>query len=164
MTCYIQEQETRRLGIIDGVNRGLASSKIAANLDVPLWVVKKDLRRMQHNRDSELKQAYSNAKEKTQEKKQLTANLPDKRFQRMTGMTFKEKNFNNMISFYGPELRNILKAENEGDAIQDLPTSVKKTLKRNGIISNKWKITQITANARTCLTGKPSVNQKPVQE
>jgi len=158
MTSNIQEQETRRIYIIDGINKGFGYSKIATKLDVPIWVIKVDLKRMRRNRDSGLKQAYSNAKEQLRVKKQTIANLPGERFQRMTGMSFKEKTFSNMMSFYEPELRNILKAESEGDAIRDLPASVKKTLKRNGIISNKWKIPQITAYARTCLTGKPSVN------
>jgi len=158
MTTNIQEQETRRIDIIDGINKGFGYSKIATKLDVPLWIVKKDLRRMRRYRDSELKQAYSNAKEQVQVKKQLIDSLPGERFHSMTGMTFKEKTFSNMMSFYGPELRKILKAESEGDAIRDLPASVKKTLKRNGIITNKWKVPKITSYARTCLTGIPSVN------
>lgn len=158
MTSNIQEQETRRIDIIDGINKGFGYSKIATKLDVPIWVIKVDLKRMRRNRDSELKQAYSNAKEQLRVKKQTIANLPGERFQRMTGMSFKEKTFSNMMSFYEPELRQILKAESEGDAIRDLPSSVKKTLKRNGIITNKWKAPKITASARTCLTGIPSVN------
>ena len=158
MTSNIQEQETRRIDIIDGINKGFGYSKIATKLDVPIWIIKGDLKRMRRNRDSELKQAYSYAEEQIQVKKQLIANLPGERFQRMTGMTFKEKTFSNMMSFYEPELRKIRKAESEGDAIRDLPASVKKTLKRNGIITNKWKVPQITANARTYLTGIPSVN------
>jgi hypothetical protein len=158
MTNNIQEQETRRKDIIDGINKGFGYSKIASKLDVPIWIIKGDLKRMKRNKDSELKQAYSNAEEQIQVKKQLTTNLPGERFHSMTGMTFKEKNFSNMMSFYGPELRRILIAESEGDAIRDLPASVKKTLKRNGIITNKWKVSKITAFARTFLTGIPSVN------
>jgi hypothetical protein len=159
MTNNIQEQETRRLDIIDGINRGFGSAKIAIKLDVPHWIVKGDLKRMRHNRDSELKQAYSNAKEQVLVKKQLIANLPNERFHSMTGMTFKEKTFSNMMSFYEPELRKILKAESECDAIRDLSASVRKTLKHNGIIANGWKSPQITAHARTCLTGIPFVNR-----
>ena len=138
MTSNIQEQETRRIDIIDGIYKGFGYSKISIKLDVPLWIIKKNLRRMQRNSDSELKEAYRNAKEQLEVKRQLTANLPSERFQLMTGMTFKEKTFSNMLSFYGPELRKILKAENEGDALRDLPDSVKKTLKRNRIITNNW--------------------------
>jgi transposase len=158
MTSSIQEHETRRLDILEGIIGGLANSKIAAKLGVSLSVVKRDLYRMRHNRDPELKQAYRKAQEQVQAKKQLVAGLPDERFHRMTGMTFKEKTFNNMMSFYRPELRKILKAENECAAIRDLSDSVRKTLKRNGIIAKGWKTPKITAHARTYLTGVPSVD------
>jgi hypothetical protein len=159
MTTDIQEQETRRLDILDGINKGLATSKIAKKLDVPLWIVINDLKRMRHNRDSDLKKAYVNALEQVRVKKKLIANLSDKRFHSMTGMTFKEKTFNNMISFYAPELRKILQAESESDAIRDLPASVKKTMKRNGIIANGRKSPLITADARNYLTSMRSVNR-----
>ncbi|MFC1803087.1 hypothetical protein ACFL0D_03865 [Thermoproteota archaeon] len=159
MTSNIQEQEMRRLDIIDGINRGIAYTKIAARLGVPIRVVKRDLQRMKCNRDSKLKQAYSYAREQAQVKKQLIADLPNQRFHSMTGMTFKEKTFSNMMSFYGPELREILKAENEREAIRDLPSSVRKTLRRNGIIAQVYKSPQITADARTYLTGTPHMNR-----
>jgi hypothetical protein len=158
MTNSIQEQETRRLDILKGIVGGFANSKIAAKLGVPLWVVRRDLKRMRHNRDPELKQAYREAQEQVQANKQSIAGLPDERFHRMTGMTFKEKTFNNMMSFYRPELRKILEAENECAAIRELPNSVRKTLKRNGIIAQGWKVPKITAHARAHLTGVPSAN------
>jgi len=158
MTIRIQEQETRRLDILEGIILGFANSKIAAKLGVPLYVVRRDLKRMRYNRDPELKQAYIKAEEQVQANKQSIANLPGERFHRMTGMTFKEKTFNNMMSFYKPELRKILKAENECAAIRDLPNSVRKTLKRNGIIAQGWKVPEITAHARAYLTGISSVN------
>ena len=158
MTNSIQEQETRRLDILKGIIGGFANSKIAAKLGVPLWIVRRDLKRMRHNRDPELKQAYREAEEQVQAEKQSIASLPDERFHRMTGMTFKEKTFNNMMSFYRPELRKILEAENECVAIRDLSDSVKKTLKRNGIIAQGWKTPEITAHARAYLTGIPSDN------
>ena len=121
-------------------------------------VVKRDLNVMRRRKDPELKKAYKKARERVLAKKLAVSNRPGEKFQRMTGMTFKEKTFNNMMSFYGPELRKILKAESEGDAIRELSNSVRKTLKRNGIITNKWKVPKITAYARTCLTGIPSLN------
>jgi hypothetical protein len=158
MTNSIQEQEKRRPIILEGINGGIENSKIAAKLGVPLWVVKRDLKRMRYNRDPELKQAYRKAQEQIQAKEQLVTSILGERFQRMTGMTFKEKTFNNMMSFYKPELTKILKAENECTAIRDLPKSVRKTLKRNGIIAQGWKVPEITAHARTYLTGVPPVD------
>jgi hypothetical protein len=158
MTISIQEHEKRRPIILEGINGGIENSEIAAKLGVPLWVVRRDLKKMRYNRDPELKKAYRKAKERVQAKKHLIASSLGERFHRMTGMTFKEKTFNNMMSFYKPELRKILKAENESAAIRDLPNSVRKTLKRNGIIAQGWKTPEITAHARACLTGVPSRN------
>lgn len=158
MTNSIQEQEKRRPIILEGINGGIENSEIAAKLGVPLWVVRRDLKRMRYNRDPELKQAYREAQEQVQAKEQLVTSILGERFQRMTGMTFKEKTFNNMMSFYKPELTKILKAENECAAIRDLPKSVRKTLKRNGIIAQGWKVPEITAHARTYLTGVPPVD------
>jgi hypothetical protein len=108
---------------------------------------------MRYNRDSGLKEAYAHAREQVQLRKQLIANLSEEKFQRMTGMTFEEKTRNNMMFFYRRELRKILKSENEDDAIRKLSNSVKKTMKRNGIITTRWKCLQITENARAYLTG-----------
>ena len=159
MNNSIQKQETRRLDIIDCITKGIETSKIAKRLEVPLWTIIRDLKRMRHHRDSELIEAYSYAREQALLKKQLATNLPDEKFRNMTGMTFQEKTRSNMMYFYRPELRKILKSENEGDAIRELPNSVRRTMKRNGIITAGWKYLQITASARAYLTGDPSVHQ-----
>jgi transposase len=151
----IEEREARRLDVIDCLRSGFSNTMIARILEVPLWTILGDLRRMQHNRDSKLKDAYKHAREQTLVKKQLTSNLPDKKFQSMTGMTFQEKTRNNMVSFYRPELRKILKSENQGDAIRELPNSVRKTMKRNGLITSGWKYLHITDYARSFLSKTP---------
>jgi len=158
MIKNIQEQEKRRPIILEGINGGIENSEIATKLGVPLWVVRRDLKKMRYNRDPELKKAYRKAKERVQAKKQLVTSILGERFHRMTGMTFKEKTFNNMMSFYKPELTKILNAENECTAIRDLPNSVRKTLKRNGIIAQGWRTPEITEHARAHLTGVPSAN------
>ena len=159
MNDNIHERETRRIDIIDCINKGYGVSEIARRLDVPRWAIIRDIKRMRHHRDSGLKEAYTHAREQAQAKKQLTANLPDEKFHRMTGMTFEEKTRNNMMFFYRHELRKILNSENEGDAIRELSNSVKKTMKRNGIINTRWKCLQITEYARAYLTGNLSVNR-----
>jgi len=158
MSSNIQGQETRRLHILDGINEGFAYSKIAAKLGVHLWVVMSDLKRMRYNRDPQLKQAIRKGKELVQAKKQSVASLPDERFHRMTGMTFNEKTFSNMMSFYKPELMKILKSDNECAAIRDLSKSVRRTLKHNGIIAQGWRTPEITTLARTYLTRAPPAN------
>jgi IS30 family transposase len=156
MTSIIQEQETRRLQILDGVNKGLTNSKIAENLGVNLWIVTRDLKRMKYDDNSELKQARAKAQERVQDKKLMVANLRDERFKRMTGMTLKEKTFKNMMSFYKPELKKIIESKNECEAIRDLPNSVKKTLRRHKIIvSRARKNVEISAHARSYLKKGP---------
>jgi len=51
------EHEKRRLIILEGINGGIENSEIAAKLGVPLWVVRRDLKKMRYNRDPELKKA-----------------------------------------------------------------------------------------------------------
>jgi transposase len=94
-----QEQEKRRLEIIDFIKNGYREKEIAKRLEVPIWTIVKDLKRMRYHRDQMLKEAYCHANEKTRIKKQLRANLSDEKFHRITGMTFKEKTQNNMIFF-----------------------------------------------------------------
>jgi hypothetical protein len=73
-------------------------------------------------------------------------------------MTFQEKTFNNMMSFYEPEIRKILRVKEQDVAIRDLPGSVVKTLKRNGIIASGWKTLQVTQKARNYLV-KPRLEE-----
>lgn len=149
MITNIQEQETRRLDILKGVNNGLGAVKIAARLGVPAWVVIKDLKRMRYNRDSELRQAYVTALDQARAKKLSVAELPNDRFYHMTGMSLMEKTFSNMMSFYRPEIMKILKSDIECDAIRQLPSSVRRILKNNGIIAQNSP--QITSKAHAYL-------------
>ena len=100
---------------------------------------------MQYNQDPELKQMYKKRDELTKNNRKLYAQRQDTLFLNMTGMTIDEKMFQNMIDFYEPELDEILSSKNESDAISKLPSKVRRTLKRNGIIKNgrgKYEITQ----------------------
>ena len=156
MTNSNIERAARRLTILDGINGGITRFKIAEKLGVSQLVVNQDLSRMQRFKDPELKKAYGKARERVQAKKLAVSNRPGEKFKRMTGMTFKEKSFNNMMSYYKPELSKILKSENEYDAIRKLSKSVKKTLKRNGIIGKVRKNTGLTRLARTYLSRAPT--------
>jgi len=156
MTNSINERAARRLTILNGINGGLSHSKIAGKLGVSRLVVKKDLNMMRRTKDPELKQAYKKARERVLEKKLAVSNRPGEKFHDMTGMTFKEKSFSNMMSYYKPELSKILKSENEYDAIRELSKSVRKTLKRNGIIGKVRKNSELTRLARTYLSRAPT--------
>lgn len=156
MTNSINERAARRLTILNGINGDITRFKIAEKLGVPRSVVNQDLSRMQRIKDPELKQAYKKARERVLEKKLAVSNRPGEKFHDMTGMTFKEKSFSNMMSYYKPELSKILKSENEYDAIRKLSKSVRKTLKRNGIIAKVRKNSELTRLARTYLSRAPS--------
>jgi hypothetical protein len=72
----------------------------------------------------------------------------------MTGITLQEKSFRNMIDFNKYELLNILKSNDQHAAIMSLPENIKKTLKRNGIITKRWQDNEISDRAQEYLTIK----------
>ena len=150
------ERAARRLTILDGINGGLSHEKIAEKMGIQPRMLRRDLKRMRRIKDPELKQAYKKALERVLEKKLAVSNIPGEKFHAMTGMTFKEKSFSNMMSYYKPELSKILKSENEYDAIRKLSKSVRKTLKKNGIIGRVRKNSELTRLARTYLSRAPS--------
>ena len=157
MTNTKEEQEARRTVILEGLNNGLSKEKIAEQLGIHPRMVRRDSSRMQHSKDPELKQAQINARDKALEAKELISNRAGEQFKKITGMTFQEKTFSNMMSFYEPEIRQIMKATEQDIAIRKLPSSVVKTLKRNGIIASGWKSPQVTQKARMHLAGSHSI-------
>jgi len=158
MTNTKEERDARRTVILEGLNNGLSKEKIAEKLGIHPRMVRRDLNRMQHTRDPELKQAQTNARDKALEAKEMLSNRAGERFKRITGMTFQEKTFSNMMSFYETEIRQIMKAKEQDLAIRSLPSSVVRTLKRNGIIAAGWKSPQVTQKARMHLAGAHSIN------
>ena len=51
--------QKRRFAILKGISQDLNDSEIAAQLGVNRWMIQRDLKLMQHNRDPRLKQAES---------------------------------------------------------------------------------------------------------
>ena len=140
-----EDQERRRSVILEGIGKNQSTTEIASQLGVTKWIIGNDIRKMQYNQDPELKQMYKKRDELTTTNRKLYAQRQDTLFLNMTGMTIDEKMFQNMIDFYEPELDEILSSKNESDAISKLPSKVRRTLKRNGIIKNgrgKYEITQ----------------------
>ncbi|MCX6654526.1 MAG: hypothetical protein NTY03_05315 [Candidatus Bathyarchaeota archaeon] len=125
--------EERRLMILKGINQDYSSIEIAAEMGVRKWIVLNDLRAMKYNKDPELKQAYLDKETRANIIKQSQTNLRDERFHIMTGKTFQEKNFENMINFYKSELRVIYRSRDERVGISGLSKNVRKTLKHNDI-------------------------------
>lgn len=147
----VEKRKERRTAILDGYNSGLTNEKIAAKLGVSIRLVRSDVNRMRKRRDPELRKALKSAKEQILAKKVLIANRPGERFLRETGMTFQEKTFSNMMTFYDFEIRKIMRSNKQGVAIRALPSSVAKTLRRNGIIARGFKTPQVTQKARAYL-------------
>ncbi len=150
MSSVTDDRDERRQVILEGVEKGAKPSEIAAQLGVNRWTIKNDLKVMQHNRDQELEQAVRKAQEQVKEEKPSASHVLGERFLQMTGMTFQEKTFQNMIHFYGDELRKILGSEDQSTAIGRLPKDVRRALIHNEIITRRNKC-EITESARSYL-------------
>ena len=106
---------------------------------------------MQHERDLELRQVYQKREELIKANRQLLAKNNEKRFYGMTGMTFNEKTFQNMINFYKPELKKIMNSKDESNEISKLPKNDRRILKGNEIITRGYGKYEITPEARDFL-------------
>ena len=139
--------EDRRLVILEGIGEDLTSLEIATKMGVKLGRIKSDLKTMKYKRDSELKQAITDKKIRALESKQAIVNVRNERFKLMTGMTFQEKNFENMVNYYRPELTKIIGSKDENAGIMRLPKNVQRALTRNEIIIGHKKWRQISSKA-----------------
>ena len=147
MLNSVSSPEERRLVILGGIGQDLTNLEIATKMGVKISIIKNDLRAMKYNRDSDLKQAYTEQKIRALASKQALANVRNERFKLMTGMTFQEKNFENMVNYYQPELTKIIGSNDENTGIMRLPKSVQRALTRNEIIIGHKKGRQISSKA-----------------
>jgi hypothetical protein len=147
MIKNVPSPETRRLVILRGIDQDLTSLEIAIKMGVKSRMIKRDLMEMKFQGDPELIQAYTDKKNRALASRQKPAKVRNARFKRMTGMTFQEKNFENMVTYYQPELVKILRSKDESIAIMGLPKSVQRSLKRNEIINGPKKYRQISPKA-----------------
>lgn len=143
--------EERRLIILRGIQQDHTNIEIAAEMGVGKWTVLNDLRAMSYSKDPELKQAYEDKETRLHTSKESVTNIRDEKFLKMTGMTFQEKNFRNMINYYKAELQFIYKSKDECTAITGLSTDIRKTLKRNDILTGNRGRIQLTDKARDYL-------------
>jgi hypothetical protein len=143
VTDVNSEREKRRPLILEGVGNDLKPSEIATQLGVNRWTIKNDLKMMQHSGDQGLEQAVRKAQEQVKEEKPSVSHVLGERFLQLTGLTFQERTFQNMIYFYEDELNDILGSEDQSTAIRRLPKDVRRALIHNGIITkrNKCEIT-----------------------
>jgi len=151
MTTNTISPEERRLMILRGIRQDHTNIEIATEMGVKKWAILNDLRAMSYHKDPELKQAYLDKETRLLAIKQSTVKLRDDKFERMTGMSLQDKNFENMIDYYRAELQLIRKAKNECNAITGLSKDIRKTLKRNEILTGNRGRVMLTAKARAYL-------------
>ena len=155
-------RKKRRLIILEGISQDLKYSKISTQLGANRWVIMSDIKFMRRNGDLGLKQAEK-AQAQVHEKKALLLAREKKHFKQnerflsMTGITLKEKSFRNMIDFNKHKLLKILRSEDQHAAIMKLSTSIRNTLKKNGIVTKRWQDNEITERAQEYLTIKNPV-------
>jgi hypothetical protein len=148
MICDVTSAEERRLLILKGIGEGRSSLEIAAGMGVDRYLVMRDIRSMHYNGDPALKQAHLDGNKRVVASKVSLGNVSEARFHSMMGMTVQEKNFENMVTFYRPELVKILQSGDECTAIMDLAKSVQKILVHNEIIGGRKSRRQISLKAR----------------
>ena len=152
MTNDAISPEARRLLILKGIGQDHSSIEIAAEMGVRKWIVLSDLRAMKYNKDPELKQAYHDKETRANANTKSQTNLRDERFHHMTGLTFQEKNFENMINYYKAELQKVYQSNDECSAITGLSKNIRTTLKRNDITMGSKNQPRLTTKARNYLS------------
>jgi hypothetical protein len=147
----VKSAEERRFLILEGIREGLSYPEIAAGIGVDRFQVMSDVRTMHYNRDPMLKQAQLDRDKRVKASKATLDGVGEERFNSMIGMSVQEKNFQNMVSFYRPELMKILQSGDEGVAIMGLAKSVQKILVHNEIIGGRKSNRRISLKAREVL-------------
>ena len=150
-------RKKRRQIILEGISQDLNHSDISAQLRVTRGVLMSDINYMRSNGDLGLIQAELTQVQVHENKMSLTSKnmehyKQNEKFLGMTGITLQEQSFRNMIDFNKHELLKILKSKDQHAAIVKLPTSIQKTLKKNGIIIRRWQDNEISERAQKYLT------------
>jgi hypothetical protein len=152
-------RKNRRSTILEGISQDLKHSEISEQLGTNRWVIRSDIRNMKNNGDIGFKQAEE-AQALIREKKVLLLKKEKKYYKQnesflnSTGITLQEKSFRNMVDFNKFELLKILKSEDQHAEINLLSKSIQRTLKKNGVITKRWRDNEITERAEDYLTIK----------
>jgi hemerythrin len=152
-------RKKRRSTILEGISHDLKHSEISKQLGTNRWVIMSDIRNMKKNGDVGLKQAEEaqaeiREKKVTLLKKEMNHFKQNERFLNSTGITLQEKSFRNMVDYNKFELLKILKSDDQHAEIIKLPKSIQRTLKKNGVITKRWRDNEITERAEDYLTIK----------
>ncbi|MFC1803262.1 hypothetical protein ACFL0D_04760, partial [Thermoproteota archaeon] len=135
---------------LHGISQNLKYTEIAARLGVKRGYLLRDVEVMRQSGDPDLREALRIGQAKGNEEKQSVSKKHEERFYNMTGMTFQEKSFQNMVCFFKSDLMTILRSEDPEVAIRNLPKSTRRTMIHNGILKKRSK-TGITQKARNQL-------------
>lgn len=130
-------QDKRRILLLDGISQNLSYVELAARLGVQRKELIRDVKTMRQRRDPALLEAQRAGKARVDDEKQSASNRRDERFFRMTGMTIREKTFQNMVHFYRPEIMSILQSEDREAAISEIPQRIRKTLRKHEILTSR---------------------------
>lgn len=157
-------RKKRREIILEGIMQDLKPSEISAQLRVTRGVLMSDIKYMRINGDIGLIQAEKTQVQVHEKKVSLTSKNMDylkqnEKFLGMTGITLQEQSFRNMIDFNKHELLKILKSKDQHAAIVKLPTSIQKTLRKNGIIIKRWQDNEISERAQEYLSIKNPMSE-----
>jgi len=139
------EDNKKRNAILEGISQNISVVDISRRTGTTRREVVRIIRAMRRNKDPELREAEDVAEAENNSRLNTSQKL-DNKFYEMTGLTFQEKTFQNMVAFYRPELISIVNTRDQDTAIRKLPTSVRKTLVRNNILTSKGKL-EVTQNA-----------------
>jgi hypothetical protein len=139
-------EEQQRLEILSGISLNHSYNSLSNQTGVPRRELIRYVQNMRRAKDPELLKALKQRDTKIAAEKRVISDIHNDSFIDMTGMTLREKTFQNMLHFYKPELLHIMKSRDQKTAIGNLPVNVRKTLKRNGIITQR-KTIEITKQA-----------------
>ena len=148
ITLY-KEREIRRPIILEGISKDLSYSAIADQLGVTRYIVQKDIRTMQYNKDPELRKVYNEREEYKKNKHKKYVKKIETRFHRMTGISLEEKMFRNMIHFYKKEIGRVIGSENESLEIGNLSNKIRKIFIRNKIMKRGGSKYELTSKTRS---------------
>jgi hypothetical protein len=151
MMQNVRSPEERRLVILRGMGKDQTSPEIAAEMGVSLGIVLNDIRAMKYHRDLEFRKVCIDQELRKTASRRVMSNAGDEKFKVMTGKTFLEKNFENMVSYYRPELIKVLESNDEGAAIVGLPRNVQRVLSRNEITCGLRDRRRVSPKAREYL-------------
>jgi hypothetical protein len=138
--------EDRRQVLLNGISQNIKYTELAALLGVRRRELITEVKTLQRNRDPDLEKARRLGQAKKRKEELAASRKREENFYEMTGMTFQEKSFQNMVYFFKRELLTIVRSRDQEAAIRNLPKSTRRTMVHNGILI-KRKSNEITQKA-----------------